>query len=296
MVSIKTFTALNTLVVAMSTYGFARADSRSPPFQIKSIERSDLCIEASILVKQELLTIQQCDDNASKQEWTMDDDGRLHAKDDDTLCVKHGGGTVKLGPCGEAKSYKNLFAFNAFYDTINSRKNGFKTFGIADLNEPLEGKTIRYGRSLSLNTWSIDPPTLFVSKADISSEFQIKSKLNSLCLASSKKGENPRLVECDSSNQHQIWEVDSFGDIGTSRTAGKKCLFYGTDVSALRVGRGACGSSKKSSFMYDAFTSSIIHQRGGDWAFTVDVDLNEVVLGFQDASKKELQEWSLVAV
>jgi len=267
---------------------------RSPPFQIKSIERPDLCIQASVLAKKEPLAIQECDNNEGKQKWTADDDGRLRSKDDDTLCMQQGGKKIRLGRCGSVRSWKNQFAFDAFDDTIKSRKNGRKTLGIADLNEPLAGKDILAGLDLSLKTWSIDPPTIFVSKGDIPSEFQIKSKLNSLCLTSSKAGQNPRLLECGTSMIQQVWEVDSSGRIGTSRTANKKCLFKGEDAT-LKNGGGGC-HGKKSVFMYDAFTSSIIHERGGAWAFSVDVNLNEVVLMRQGSSKKALQEWSLEAV
>jgi len=284
-----------TVAAAGSLRKLAADHYRSPPFQIKSIEGPHLCIASTELSVMNVLTVERCDNNSTAVDWTTDKSGRIHTVTDDSLCIKNGGGTIKIGHCFPISSWKNLFAFNAFFDTINSRKNGRKTVGIRDSNEPLEGKTLYYSKGpLALNTWSIDPPDLFVSKADIPSEFQIKSTLTSMCITSSKRDENPRLVECDATKNHQIWSVNNSNTIGTSRTAGRQCLFKGK-YALLRTGRGGCGG-KKAHFMYDAFTSSIIHQRGGDWAFTVDVGLNEVVLSVQDASKSELQEWELVAV
>lgn len=256
---------------------------RSPPFQIQSTEYPDLCMEAESITLFAPVSLQECDEEETKQKWVADDYGRYHTESDGTLCLSNK--RAKLVRCWRPRTYKNMLAWNAFSNTLRRRQNGTRSLGIS---LPAE-----IDSSVSVYKWKAIP-SLFVTMEDLPlTEFQIKSTLNSLCLTSGTKDETPHLEECDSSKNHQIFELYRGSVFRNSKTSGQKCLFKGPSWS-LKSGTGGC-FGKKSSFMYDAVTSSIIHRRGGAATFTVDVETNQVILTNQDPSRKELQQFSLVA-
>ena len=258
---------------------------RSPPFQIQSTEYPNLCITPEEIALFASVSLEECDEEETKQKWVADDYGRIHTESDGKLCLSNKG--AKLVRCWRPSRFKNMFAWDAFTNTLKRRANGTK--GLAILAPDGTDAAGTY-----LSQWKSNP-SLFVTKEDLPlTEFQIRSNLNSLCLTSGKKDQNPSLEECDSSKNHQIWELNEYNVFRLSRTSGQKCLFKGPN-RFLKSGPGACAGGKKSSFVYDAITSSIIHERGGSSAFTVDEETNTVVLSYQSPSKKELQQWSLVA-
>lgn len=112
---------------------------------------------------------QKCYDSRSSQKWIVDEDGRIHTKDDHILSISRTTSsnitTEKVvqhcySKVWQGWSLQKYVCFNVFDYIINFRRNGFKVIS-ANGDEAKIGKSIRIPRRQIIKVmqqWKIYPP------------------------------------------------------------------------------------------------------------------------------------------
>jgi hypothetical protein len=278
----------------------ASTPDRSAAFQIISTEKlinsngseQDLCLEPRTLEATSDVITKFCDSSKSTQKWKIDEYGRIHTSNNDSLCIaKATKSNIHITSCGAKGINTNMFVLNAFEETINYRRNGLKVFSVKG-DIPKGGKPINIPKrkySRTMQQWNFMPSTLFSSLDDIPDQFLIQSVGTSMCIeaAALTDGSRFNMNTCDNTNDLQKWTVNQFGIISSVGDS-SKCIKR--QWSMIKI--GGCAKSNDNMFMFDSNDSSIVWKRNGLLTFTV---VNGNVKLTNKVPLDTSQQWSLIS-
>lgn len=244
------------------------------------------------------IVTKSCDASVSNQKFTVDEYGRFHTVNDESLCMtKVGGSNIEISDCGSVGSDPNMFVYNAFDNTINWRRNGRKVISVKGdqpkLNKPVKLRK-RVHKTSKMQRYLIKPSSLYLDLDDIPAFFHIRLVSDeTMCLeaASSDPGSAITVNTCEAGNPNQMWNFfhPFFAVIGLGifSPADEKCIVKQGNTLFL----GSCQNTDSNMFMYNGVDKALHLRKNGKKVITFNNQGNVVLSNKQPSNSNQM--WTL---